>query len=287
MAWFLKHLLPLTVVSLVLALLLLIASQSVIAHWFPAHSTAADWAAAIVIAAVVGPMFNHAWAMKRDIQQRRWSAQQRHLDRLRPILLADAKLTSDLSKTVHDSGHAWGLHSSDRSDERFWFPNVLTRDLEVHFMDYFRAREELRNDIAAQEKEMRTLIARVGDAFSVPDVLTHSDWPTGRLQVAYALVRRCMEKATPMRLQRLHGGGYEFEYGTGGSQTNSAEEPPSSLVAMVEAFEQFQPDDGFRRACRTLADRAAEIERKLLEASDEANRLAEVSQIRGLCRYLQ
>jgi hypothetical protein len=50
-------------------------------------------------------MFNHAWAMKRDAEQRQWAVRLAHLERLRPVLREDAAGMKSKAGSMKYAGH--------------------------------------------------------------------------------------------------------------------------------------------------------------------------------------
>jgi hypothetical protein len=201
MLWLLTNLVPITVALIVGAVFLVVVVHWVLAKRFPADhfvkTVVADAAAGIVMAAIIGPAMNHAWAMRRDLYQREWNARTAHMERLRPVLRTDAKLLLEMDRKLSDWGHVTQLGTEDigkRLDEDYWFPNVLDRDLGHHFNEFSATRETVRKAVQTHDESVGNFIETVAQRIKIEpgdSNLTN--------EVAYAIVRQCMGKGSGVR----------------------------------------------------------------------------------------
>ena len=105
----------------------------------------------VVTAVVAAPTITNLWAERRDVQneqrarQRDRESQRRqvrdvHLERLRPLLLADSKQLLQLSSQLAIEGTAIGGFLVENYepplDQAYWYSELLDRDLATHFTDY-------------------------------------------------------------------------------------------------------------------------------------------------------
>jgi hypothetical protein len=95
--------------------------------------------------------------------------------------------------------------------EEIWFRHILVRDINAHFPEFFRKREELRTETAAQDSEMINGIRRIAAGLAL-DKGPNED---RRIEVAYSLMRQCIGKGGGIKLEIHPGGGYRYESGTG------------------------------------------------------------------------
>jgi hypothetical protein len=290
MTWVLTYLIPITIVTVVVALALLAAVHYALKRWqsHPMTAVFGPVAASVVIAAVVGPTFSHVWAMKRDLEQRQWSARVAHFERIRPILLTEAKDLLDYSRRIAEQGHLLGsLQGIEiaRNEDLMWNRDLLVMDLESHFPAYALARAQLRVDVASHDTRLREVVDRVGAEFSVPAEVGNDDRAV-RLQAGMALVHRCSRGGFGMHLEINQNGGHGYSYSAGGGGSNGGGAPWPGLLATWDAFRTYQPDASFTSACAELKGRADELSQRLARLANDANTLAEVTMLNGDCKYL-
>jgi hypothetical protein len=242
------------------------------------YSVFGDLSVALIISVVLGPVVTHYLAKARELEQRRWNARTAHLERLRPILLADAANLEDVAKRISDSGHIIAIHSQhrDKEMEEIWFRHILIRDIGAHFPEFSKTREELRTEIALQQSEMMDSIHRIASGLGPNE--------DRRIEVAYALVRRCIGKGDGIKLEIQPGGGYSYQSGTGGSQGSDGN-PPPHLVEEARVFREYKPDRSFKSDCARLSKRTSPFIDRLLNLAREARSLAEVATLPGDCAY--
>ena len=211
-----------------------------------------------------------------------------HFERIRPVLLADAKALSDYSRRVAEQGHLLGwLRGADiaRNDSLMWDHDLLVADLVSHFPDYAVARGQARRDLASHDERLRELVTRIGAGFSVTADVSHDD-ASVRRRAGEALVHRCTRDAYGMRLDIKSAGGYSYGYSMGGSGTAGGGSPGPELLETWNAFRTYEPDTFFESECATLQTGADELGNRLAKLADEARAWAETMAFAGDCRYL-
>ena len=291
MTWTLTYLLPITIGVLFVALLLLGAISYASKRWesHPLNAVYGQVAASIVIAAVVGPTFTHMWAMKRDLEQRAWDARVAHFERLRPILLNEAKEFKTYSDRVNAQGHLIGsLRGTDvqKNVELMWNRDFLIADLGSHFAEYASRREKLRSASIYHDAKLRELVDRIGSGFSIPaDV--GNDERSVRQNGGMALVHRCVQNGYGMRMERPQSGGYSYSYSAGGSASSSSGDPSPAILSTWEAFQNFKPDASFNSVCSELRAGVDDLSADFIRLANEALVLAEVATLQGDCDYLR
>src|SRR5437763_1241144 len=105
MPWLLQHLIAFTASSVlfVIAISVVALVGSFRLHSSNQQAKAGAVAGAIITIAVttiLAVVVNQAWAMKREQDAREWAVRGQHLQRLKPILQADATKLQDLSAGV-------------------------------------------------------------------------------------------------------------------------------------------------------------------------------------------
>jgi hypothetical protein len=215
--------------------------------------------------------------------QERVSARQSHLERLRAVLLADAKGLSELSRRMRELGFVVSPEAENSVSDEWdtWNRNVLVADLERHFPEFFSKRVGVRKDVSAQDAQMRSLVTRTGSQLRMP---ANGGDAGLRRQVALALVHRCSRNGFGFRLI-VSQGSYSYAYSLGGSGASSGA-PSETLIAVDKAFRSFVGDASFNSECAELKVRADDAQRRLAALSAEAGTLAETTVLRGECEYL-
>src|SRR5262245_22910304 len=191
-------------------------------------------------------------------------ARSAHLKQLQPVLRAEADKLSEIARRTLADARVTEL-GKDRSEiatelRAMFTPNrALSEDLQNHYPDYSRARDQLRRTVGQQEEEFHRTVLLVMTKLS----------PTGgaesrRREIASAVLERCLEKGPGMALK------------AGATDDDRA---------VFEAFSSFQPDADVTSRCASLGRRAAAIAAGARKLSGEAQGLAERTSLPGECKF--
>lgn len=169
MDFILRNLIPVTVGTLAVTLVLLFIWHKVSSRW--AHPSLAALGPSIVVAAVIGPTFNHMWAMKRDSEQRASSARTRHHDRLRPVIEKDAVILHRVGRALEQNGHLSPFTSSasiQQDNQNTWAIDTLSNDVGAHFTAFGASRAKLREDVTVHDEAIRNIVRTINARLVAP-----------------------------------------------------------------------------------------------------------------------
>jgi hypothetical protein len=209
---------------------------------------------------------------------------QQHLARLQAVLRKDATNLLEVARRLG----GWEGQVADTSQasyqadfDSFWRPEVLSDDLKNHYKEYYEEKEMLRQRAKTHDKEFQdtlNLAVKLVTPTNLPEQI--------RTKVAIAYLDKCRGKGPGMRLE-MSPGHFSYSY-HGGSISKAGPDlrPPEDIIAVLKAFESFQPDAELVNRCTSLNQRANDTIEKAKQLSDKALRLAERAYLDGTCEYL-
>ena len=251
----------------------------------PWRAVIGDISAVVLVSVLLAPVVTDHFAREREREQRVWAARTVHLERLRPILLEDAKNLAQIAKSISDLGHVIPIFSKQREKDYddTWFRHILIRDFGAHFSEFFHKRETLRTEVTTHESEVMDKINRSAKQVKVDKTVNNEEH---RVQVAYALLHRCIGKGVGMKLE-VGQDSFNYLFSTGGSGGGSGPgaRPSEVIVAQFRAFEEYKPDTTFQSDCKKFAGRLDSIVARITELATDARSLAELAALSGDCPY--
>ena len=244
------------------------------------------WIAALIVA-LTGALTTHLLAIKREHDRERSAQLERaaHSAQLRPLLRHDAEQFDLAIQELSRHGHILPI-GADHPDavihDDMFSGRTLASDFPAHFPAYSTERDTVEKLVIDHEAAVRSLRDRVADV-----VKWQPDPDRQRQDVAYALVRQCMESAGAYELQIVPGGGYRWSDGMNGGGSTSTGEPPADLLARVKAIREFHPDGQFTAECDALKRQAnSDLPAKLRTLISQATELSKGETLSGDCKYL-
>jgi hypothetical protein len=226
---------------------------------FPNHRTAGYVAGAILpiaTAVIFSAALSHVWASRRDREEQAWIARGRHLQRLQVLLATESASLKGIARAVRDARY-FALVGNDMR-QTVWQDEVLTGDVEHHFPEYFREREDLLRSVLTHDREL----GRLREAVSSTLRLTAAT-ERYRADLVPALVKKCAGTGSPALIV-------------------------ASANASVEAtrlYDDYRCGSDVTRAARDLFDRAADLAEAASNVSEVARRNAEETVLHGTCTF--
>jgi Tfp pilus assembly protein PilO len=280
-----------------LLILMQVAGQIALTRLTPAQ--AKQWPAlahtalmGVLLGVVVVPTVNNLWSERRDAKneqrarQREVERQQRavrdsHLERLRPLLLADSKKLEQLSRQMAvEAAAIGGFRLKDKEqelDRDYWYPDLLYRDFAAHFPDYGKVRERVREEVFAQQKTVFDLQGLALESFK-------TEAEDEGASIAITLVRECLGTGRGMNLEITTTG---YRYTDSGAPDQREAPPPPNLVRRVQAYKAFTPSEAFKSSCDIARERYKRLATELMTLSMEAAVAAESAALSGECSYVR
>ena len=204
--------------------------------------------ASVSIALVFAVALNQTWAARRDRGQRIYAARVQHLQRLQTLLRTESAALNGIAGALRDGRYFTQVANDAR--QAVWHDDVLTTDVERHFPEYAREREQLIQNILEYDRAMGRLRQRLSADLHLPDATEPY-----RMDLVSALVKKCA--------------------GASGHQPSGDE---------VYA-EQYRCAPAIVADCRQLFDRADDLAEEALQLSMVARRDAEETALQGWCTY--
>jgi hypothetical protein len=220
---------------------------------------------------------NQLWTVKRDRDQRVWTARGQHLQRLQQALRKESESLTVLARGLRE-GRYFTLVAND-ARQAIWQDDVLTTDVERHFPQYFREREQLIRRILEYDGEVH----RIRQVVSASLHLTELTEPY-RSELVPALLNKCGGAGPGIALT---GAGDSYT-SSGARGTLSGSGSPPQFISMREAirtFEQYRCAPDLSRACQSLLDLADDLADAASSLSEAARRYAEETVLHGSCTY--
>lgn len=220
--------------------------------------------ASVSIALVFAVALNQTWAATRDRGQRIYAARVQHLQRLQTLLRTESAALNGVAGALRDGRYFTQVANDAR--QAVWHDDVLTTDVERHFPEYAREREQLIQNILEHDRALGRLRQRLSADLHLPD----STEPY-RLDIVSALVKKCA--------------------GASGHQPFGDEayaDPDARHAAgqdAAHAYEQYRCAPAIVAECRQLFDRADDLAEEALQLSIVARRDAEETALQGSCTY--
>ena len=221
-------------------------------------------AASLSIAIIFAVALNQAWGARRDRDQRIYAARGQHLQRLQTLLRTESEALSGIAGALRDGRYFTQVANDAR--QAVWHDDVLTADVERHFPEYSREREQLIRAILEHDREM----GRFASDLSASLRLTDATEPY-RIDLVSALVKKCagasgspVVRWTGLRESRCQPA--DARGGTRLSHTSEYRGTPPRVAAV-----------------RQLFDRADDLADEALQLSAAARRDAEETVLHGSC----
>ena len=252
--WPLEHLILLTILAAVAVIALACVGFSLSVRKFPGHPVAAQVVSvslSMAITIIFSVALNQLWAAKRDMDQRAWTARTQHLQRLQLLLRTEADSLTGIARTLREGRYVAAAANEARTT--VWQDDVLTTDVERHFPEYFREREQLISGILDYDREFERLRHVVSGSLQLADATEPY-----RSDLLPALVNKCGGTGAP---------GMSFTHDAG------------------RTYEQYRCTPDLSRACQRLFERAADLADAASLASETARRYAEETVLHGSCTY--
>jgi len=196
---------------------------------------------------------NQLWAAKRDGAQRAWTARSQHLQQLQLLLRRESESLDAIARALR-KGEYFTL-TADDARRAIWHDEALTADIERHFPEYFREREDLLRRVLEHDTDVGRIRQRVSASLLLGDATEPY-----RSDLIRALVNKCAGA------------------GPGMSPTRSEEE-------YVRRYDQYRCAPDLSRASQSLLDRAEDLADEASIVSETARRDAEETVLHGSCTY--
>src|SRR5262245_45838870 len=124
--------------------------------------------ALLVTGAVLYFAFDGARTGDPKDRERYLTARANHFDKLRALLVEDARELDTISKGIVEQGHYTPLIGQSPDSDDVWYPQLLIRDFASHFTAFAADREKLRGGAARLDTEFRALVRRLEEHFNLP-----------------------------------------------------------------------------------------------------------------------
>lgn len=278
--WPLEHLIVVTVVAAVAIIALACTGFYLSIKKLPGHAVAGhvvNVTVSIATTIIFAIALNQLWTVKRDRDQRVWTARGQHLQRLQHVLRKESESLNVLARGLRE-GRYFALVAND-ARQAIWQDDVLTTDVERHFPQYFREREQLIRRILEHDGEVH----RIRQVVSASLHLTEMTEPY-RSELVPALVNKCGGSGPAVALPRA-GDSYTLS-GVWGTPSGSGSPPQFiSMREAIRAYEQYRCVPDLSRACQSLLDRAEDLADAASSLSEAARSYAEETILPGSCTY--
>jgi hypothetical protein len=206
---------------------------------------------------------------------------QSHLERLRPVLRADADALKEVAQRTEMTGapllsaaHNPGS-SRNEMDARF-APDPLSGDVRNHYPMFAENKARLRKEVEDQDNEYADVVSRAVKLVALPPAHPYRD------NVGRAFVWKCLGLGPGMTLTTDDN---SHSYSWLGGSGNGGGPAPREMVEAFRAFTAFRADSNVEGHCTSLKTRSATIIRDAKNLSQEARMLAERTTLVGDCEY--
>lgn len=277
--WPLEHLIVVTIVAPAVIIALACAGFYVSVKHLPGHALAGhvlNVTVSLATAIIFGIALNQLWTAKRDVDRRAWAARSQHLQRLQQLLRTESEALNVLARNLRE-GRYFTLVAND-ARKAVWQDDVLSTDVERHFPQYYREREQLIRRILEHDGELH----RIRQLVSASLQLTETTEPD-RSELVAALVNKCGGAGPGIALTRTADA-----YTSRARGNSSGSGSPTPLVSMRDAmqtYEEYRCAPDLSGACQNLLDHAEDLADAALSISEAARRYAEETVLHGSCTY--
>lgn len=224
-------------------------------------------AVSIAVAVIFTLTLAQLWRVRQAEDERTWFARAQHLQRLQEQLRRESESLRELSWSLRD-GRYLALVAND-AREAVWKDEVLTRDVERHYPDYFRDREDLIRRILDHDSE----IGRFRQKLAATLTLTALTEPY-RATLIPALMKKCAG-------ERPSRAGVDARPAAGPRTAASSVLTDDALTI----YDRYVCAADLVRQSQDLFDRAADLAEAATMAGDRARREAEGTLLHGTCTY--
>jgi HJR/Mrr/RecB family endonuclease len=245
-------------------------------------------ASSITFSLVIGILFsvflNNIYAVKRDLENRIWSAMQKHLEQIRPVLKADADDFERLSKKIYKDGSFTEPFATERefkdSYGQIWKDNnPLASDLDSHFQDYAKERSEVRTELSRLDNDEKIPFEEVDN-----ELKSEMTFQGSRTQVAFTILQNMLGFSPIVKLDTV-GNSYSYVLGNYGG--NSGGGPaPSEYVENIQVYKSFRITATQIKKAEVLRKRSDKLAERMHNLGIWARRLSENGFLSGQCVYL-
>jgi hypothetical protein len=293
MYWIVEHLLVVTVLMLMLAVITVLGIFWLVPKIYR-HATLipqfAGAAASMVIAVLFSVVLSNWYALSRDRDNRLRALRDQHYGQLRPVLRNESAKLRGLATLIAKQGHISkaGKYYGGAFDDpsaALW-PDVMSHDLQQHFDDYDSSKKRLLSLIDLQDKEFRELLNVVERRIKPASALV----PYWKELASLSFIEECLGNGGGIKL-RVFKEGYFFEYlgGSVGGSGGGAQPPRPSpdQVAGFRAFQSLHLDPPLTTKCHNLKSRAEDLQHSAENLAKEALLLAEGTILKGTCEFIK
>jgi|SRR5579871_290376 len=290
MDWIIEHLVLTTLLTVIVAILAVVAIFWVLPKIY-SHETRPQFASAtasLVIAVLFSVILNNWYAVRRDRDNRLRALRDQHLSQLRPVLRKEAEQLRLVPTEIVKEGHlskvaTVGIQADPQS---LLWPDVMSQDLPQHFPDYDQSKRRLLNQITEQDQAFRNLLNLVRGQIKPDRNLT----PYWTEIAAMSFIVQCLGHGEGIKL-RVSEGGFSFSY-LGGSQAVSGSEnnpprPSPDEVAAYRAFQSLHPDPVFMSYCERLKTGEDAIRAESENLVKRALLQSEMTVLSGTCEFVR
>jgi hypothetical protein len=256
MAWAIDHLLLVTFGAAAAVLVLPLAGfffTRKISGQTTAMAVALNATASMATAIVLAVVLHDLWAARDASSHRAWTARREHLEHLQVLLRHESDSMNDIARGLRQGRHFTEIANDARA--AIWHDDVLTEDVERHFPEYARRREQLIREVLDYD----TSLGDIRGMLSASLHLTEAAEPY-RSDLIQALVKRC------------GGGAPDVSFARAASDA-------------AGTYDQYQCAPRLVGASRQLLDRAEDLADTASSMSAEARRHAEETVLHGSCTY--
>jgi len=305
MSFLIGHLLLTTLAFFVVAVGLFLLISLGVSRIYPHAETkpqVISGVGSLVIAILVSVVLNYLWTEKRDEDNRLRSLRDQHFAQLKPVLHAEAENLRLLAQVIETDDHISPVadepmlgFSPERKSIRddpaaaLW-PDVLSKDLRQHFLDYDKSKWELLSLIQLQGEEFRGALSRVKNEIKTTRGRTEHWRELDAL--SFLLSEQCFGRADAGMTLTINGPSFK----NGPSSFNfiylweamaGSGPPPPEIAAAFRGFKALRPDAEVKSHCENLKARADRIQQIASSLSKEAQLHSEETILRGSCDFIR
>jgi len=277
--WAIEHL-PLLTILFAVATVAIASGGFYLSTMFPGHRAAGQVLTVtivIAIAVIFSVSIGQLWGAKRDRDHRVWTARSQHQERLRALLRGESASLKDIAHALRE-GRYFTLVTDD-ARKAVWQDDALTADVERHFPEYFREREELIRQVLQYDSEL----GRIRQIVSAALQLGEQTEPY-RSELVPALVNKCAGASPGASFVRLANGSSRL--GSAGRDADSGRvDPVVATGDAVRTYQEYRCTADLTRMCLSVRERAGDLADAASLASEAARRYAEETELRGSCTY--
>jgi hypothetical protein len=280
MMWVLDHMILVTILAAAALVGVAWAGFLLSVKKLPGHTVAGQVLTVTVsigIAIFFSIALNHLWVAKRERDQRTWTARAQHLQRLQLLLRTESDSLNTLARALRE-GRYFTLVADD-ARKAIWQDDALTPDVEHHFPEYFREREQLIQRILDYDTEMGRIRQVVSASLQLSEATE-----AYRSDLLPALVDKCGGAGPGVSLTRT-GDTYTISRMSPQSSDSVTPEQLIPIREAVRAYEEYKCSPELSNASQSLLDRAEDLADAASIASEAARRYAEETVLRGSCSY--